>query len=304
MKKVVLLGSRNSAGKNDVSIIQSALSGYDGKYSASVVYFEDLLFSISKDSRSVTDIESQKDLAEADLVVAMNWYRSGDYSIYRDVAFTAALYLSARGVEFWNQEILLQRSTTKLSAMMQLALAGFDIPASRFSLNTKALMSLDIDFPLILKDVAASRGRNNYLVKNKAELEARLSGSDLPNRLILQEYIENDGDLRIICLDARPKLVISRRRQSPDTHLNNTSQGARADIVPTEELDEEINQACQEICRLMGRNIAGIDLLVENKGLSRKVFLEVNAIPQLTSGSFVEEKLQALAESVTKHLER
>ena len=84
--------------------------------------------------------------------------------------------------------------------------------------------------------------------------------------------------------------------------MNNTSLGAKASLVELSELDPKIIADCQKICLLMGRELAGIDFMIANDGSSRQVFLEVNAIPQLTSGSFVEEKLHSLVEAVNDYL--
>jgi D-alanine-D-alanine ligase-like ATP-grasp enzyme len=43
----------------------------------------------------------------------------------------------------------------------------------------------------------------------------------------------------------------------------------------------------------MGRNIAGIDLILDSN-TGRQVFLEINSIPQLTTGAFIQEKTQAV----------
>lgn len=305
MKKVFVLGSRYSNGKNDVATLSATLEKSLDSIDVQVIYFEDLLFEIESGHQRIVDLNSNTDLSNAGLTLAFNWYKSGSESIYRDIAYTIALYLKHRGKKFWNEEMVEQRSTTKLSATMLLALNGFDVPATYFSLSVDSLKKHSLKYPVILKDAAASRGRNNFLIKNEDELQQRLGlGKQKLNRLLLQEFIPNDGDFRIVCFNNQPKLIIRRQRTSNDTHLNNTSTGARAQLVELKDLRPEIIIACQKICQLFGRNMAGIDLIASNDGLSRQVFLEVNAIPQLTSGSFVEEKIDSMARNIREYLER
>jgi glutathione synthase/RimK-type ligase-like ATP-grasp enzyme len=298
MKKIYVIGSRNSGGKNDPQSIASAARA------DKVIYWEDLLFEISQAGSKVIDKVSGADLKDASLVVALNWYKNGALSIYRDAAYTVALYLEHHQVKFWNSEMGMQRSTTKLSSMMQLALNGFDVPRTSFSLSNDSLMAAAGTFPLIIKDAAASRGKHNYRIDDKAQLEGYLADQDGPNRYMMQELIPNDSDLRIVCFGGTPKLVIKRSRADDSTHLNNTSRGGQAELVDLGELDPKLITDCQKICRLTGREMAGIDLMVSNEGLSRQVYLEVNAIPQLTSGTFIDQKLEALADSLTDYLER
>lgn len=304
MKKLVILGAKDPQGKNDVSLLGSAIEKRAAaKYLTVTMYFEDLVFDISQSSQRIWDAVSGMDLADADLVIAFNWYKAGSSSFYKDVALAVGLYLQSHKVEVWNKEILLQRSTTKLSAMMQLAINGFDIPRTAYSLSPQLLIKEAQAFPIVLKAMAASRGKNNFLVKSQSELEDLLAKNSQPNQFIIQEYIPNDGDFRIICFAGEPVLAINRRRRSNSTHLNNTSLGAEASLVPLDKLDRDIISDCKKICTIMGRDMAGIDLIQANDGLSRQVFLEINAIPQLTSGTYVNNKLDFLSESITKYLE-
>jgi glutathione synthase/RimK-type ligase-like ATP-grasp enzyme len=199
--------------------------------------------------------------------------------------------------------MLMQRSTSKLSAMMQLSLSGYDIPATRFSLNKDLLTPDTNKFPMILKGVAASRGAQNYLISNAAELVERLHTPTQTNRFLLQEYISNQSDLRIVCFGGQPQMAIRRSRQGDSTHLNNTSLGAEANLVELSSLSDSILEACAKVCKIMGRDMAGIDLIEANDGSSRQVFLEVNAIPQLTSGTYVDKKLELLSGYISKFLE-
>ncbi|HLG90628.1 MAG TPA: hypothetical protein VI336_00470 [Candidatus Saccharimonadales bacterium] len=305
MKQIVIIGAKDHGEKNNTRLIADQLVSRLGPNAdIKSIFWEDLLFDINAKSQTVSDKTSGFSLVQADLVIAFNWYQNDSKRIFRDVAYTLGLYLDRRGVEFWNREMVKQRSTTKLSATMLLALEGFDIPASLFSLDAKNLLGHTHKYPLIVKSVSASRGRDNHLVKDHEDLKKLLAGADTINRFVIQEYIPNSGDLRIICFGGEPKIVIRRQRIDDSTHLNNTSRGARADLLLPESLGDKLTKDCKTICELMGRDIAGIDLIGVNDGLSRQVYLEVNAIPQLTTGAFVDEKFNALATALQDYLKR
>jgi len=293
IKKIILLGSKDAGGKNDVHDMARHLENKLDRVELTTVFLEDLLLNVGTDKQSVVDLQSGRDLKDADLVVAMNWYRGGPKSLYRDVMFAVALYLDKHGVSFWNSEARQQRSISKVSAMMQLSLLGLPVPATLFSLDADHLIHSVKNEPFILKSAIASRGADNFLCQDIHEAKSKLT-SKTPNHFMVQEHIENDRDLRIVCFGGEPQLVIERRRTSTDTHLNNTSQGAEAKLEEVESLSSKIVDECRQICYNMGREMAGIDLLPANNS-DRYVYLEVNAIPQLTSGSFVDEKMAALA---------
>jgi glutathione synthase/RimK-type ligase-like ATP-grasp enzyme len=120
---------------------------------------------------------------------------------------------------------------------------------------------------------------------------------------MLQEFISNDFDVRVVCFDGRPQLVIKRQRTSDGTHLNNTSQGAEATLLELSGLPESVLAEVPKICDAFGRQMAGVDYIVANDGTSRYICLEVNAVPQLTSGSFTQEKRLRLGDAIKEALE-
>ncbi len=290
MKNIVIVGSKNSGTKNDPRVLAASLVD---KANAVVVYWEDLVFSISSqevsvqsDGISVFDNVSQ--------VIALGWYKNGKKSIYRDVALTLALYLQDRAIPFWNSEMIAQRSTSKLSCMMQLALSGIAIPSTRFSLRLQKAINGQ-SLPCVVKAVSASRGRDNYLVKTEQDVEERKKHGGY---YLVQEFLPNDHDLRVLCFGGKPCLVLRRSRVNQETHLNNTSQGGAAEWIPLEEVSEEVLTESYKICTIMQREMAGIDLIPNSSALGGYACLEVNAIPQLTSGYGVDVKMTEFAKSL------
>lgn len=303
MKQITLIGSKSAGTKNDVATLTRSLLEHGLKASVRVCYWEDMIFTIGTQSQTVVDGASQTDYVAADLVIAMNWYRSRTTGFYRDMAFALALYLQKAGVEFWNSEMLQQRSSTKLSALMQLALEGIDVPRTVFSVDHGVLLAAqDFSFPLIVKTIAGSRGSSNYLARDAEQLREILVADGDRTPFMIEEYIPNDHDLRVVCYGGQPALVIKRSRTSNQTHLNNTSQGAVAKILPLTEVEPAILDLCRRACQVMGREMAGVDILLANDVSKRRVCLEVNAIPQLTSGSYVAEKSEHLAGALNEYL--
>jgi glutathione synthase/RimK-type ligase-like ATP-grasp enzyme len=298
-KTILLIGSHDSGDKNNVSIIKEQM--LDVSYEINIAYWEDLVLEINNQKQLVT--YKDKDIAlNCNLVIAFNWYKSTESGIYRDLALAVALYLQKHNIPFWNSEMIHQRSTTKLSMMMQLAIADIGIPSTLFSLNSNLLIEKNNEkFPLILKAASASRGNSNYLIQTEFELLNHLN-NDVVNNFLIQEYIPNDSDLRLVCMAGEAVMCIERSRQSTTTHLNNTSTGGFANVIDLNMVPSEILTNTEKICNITKREMAGVDWMIANDGSNRAVCLEVNAIPQITSGSNVNLKIASIGNKIKEYM--
>lgn len=291
MKKVVIIGSRESGTKNSPSIIATHLRerGVD----VTLCFWESLVFDIR--TSKVTISFNGKDLAtdlKPDLVIGLGWYKGGTRAYYRDIAYATALYLERAGIQLWNGEMARQRSTTKLSCMVQLALHDLPVPNTLFSLDRSQLVLPEP--PYIAKAFSASRGQDNFLIKTQHQATEVFNTAHNP--YLIQPFLPNDHDLRVICFGGEPSLVLRRsRKKSSDTHLNNTSQGGEAQWLDVASIDEKLLTLSRKICIIMGREMGGIDFIPDTTSPSGYSCLEVNAIPQLTSGHDVSKKLDMLA---------
>ncbi len=296
MKKILIIGSNRLSKKNNPTDIAQAFKA-SPTISESLWYWEDIVFDVTSGNVRVTHKgQDFKDL-NPELVICVGWYKNGSQSIYRDVAYSLAMYLNHHDIPFWNSEMALQRSTTKFSCMVQLALAGESVPRTIFSLQ-KANMNRCLDLPYIVKAVAASRGNSNHLVTTASQVD-ELVKDDV--YYLAQPYLENDHDLRVICFDGKPKMVLKRSRSAnAETHMNNTSQGGSAVWLEMNEIPETVLEAAGRICHIMKREMAGIDFIPDSSSKTGYACLEVNAIPQLTSGFDSQKKLDALVQAISE----
>jgi glutathione synthase/RimK-type ligase-like ATP-grasp enzyme len=299
MKNILIIGSRDCGKKNNPYTIANSLKA--NGLNAEIIYFEDLLFSIEKNNISVTANGNDILANNPEIVIATGWYKNGNKSIYRDIAYSLALFLKYKNISFWNSEMIKQRSTTKLSCMVQLAVEGISVPKTVFSLNIDCAIK-KMTMPFVAKAAGASRGENNFLVNSEADLEQIYN---IENYFIFQPFLENDHDLRVICFGGVPSLVLRRsRRPGVDTHLNNTSKGGDARWLELSDVNSELLTISQKICKVTGREMAGIDFIPDASASVGYSCLEVNAIPQLTSGTDSEKKLFALVSELKNNKEK
>ena len=164
MKNVIIIGSRTSGKKNNPDDIARSIAS--SETNVTQIYWEDVVFSIKTGDVRITAGDVDIIESNVDLVIAVGWYKNGKKSVYRDVAYALALTLKHWNITFWNSEMVNQRSTTKLSAMVQLALEAVPVPTSWFSLKFANMSAEAIQYPFVAKAVAASRGDSNYLIEN------------------------------------------------------------------------------------------------------------------------------------------
>lgn len=224
-----------------------------------------------------------------------------DWSINSELSFAVASYLRAHNIPTSNASILQANPETKLGEMVRLSQDDISYPKSFYAGKSHKMVALynwaheahGLQFPVIVKGTEAAQGADNFMARSMEELQ------NLPlrpeTRYIMQECIPNEFDYRVLVIGGRVTAIIKRSRTNTDSHLNNISQGASAELIPAEELPEICDLALRA-AKTMGRlDHAGVDILVDSE-TGKPYVLEVNRRPDMAGGQpeIVERKLNAL----------
>jgi RimK family alpha-L-glutamate ligase len=189
--------------------------------------------------------------------------------------------------------------------MLALKNAGIEVPKSVYGSlwylyeSMKSQISdlkcqedkIKFDFPVILKGSGGDRGTRVFKADNLEQLEKlvrdlRKSETEEGRRYMLQEYIPNDGDYRVLVLGEKVLGVMKRSSQSKDEFKNNYSVGGKVEIA---ELPKDIKQLAVKAAKICGLAVAGVDVMAKKISdvrcqMSDKtedyVILEVNKGPQ------------------------
>lgn len=157
-----------------------------------------------------------------------------------------------------------------------------------------------VGLPAVLKATNGKKGRDNYLINSADELRQYVLAPDAP-QFILQNFVRNDGDYRFLVMNDSVRLVI-HRRASGTSHLNNTSQGGSASLIPIETVSEEVIKLARDAAALDGLQVSGVDL-IQDLDTGEYYILEVNRAPQITTGGFVDEKMAEYAKALQELVE-
>ncbi len=231
------------------------------------------------------------------------------HSSNAEFAATAAEYLRFKGRPFADQEVKNYVSGSKLSQYMRLNSYNLPIPPSICTSSAVLLKKYEeitklLGTPFVLKEVSSDRGKDNYLISRHGDFKKVLKKAD-EKVFVAQEYIDNDGFLRLYVLNKEVKLAIFRsktpHKNKLKIHLNKPAGGANAKKVPLKEVKPKAKDIAVRAAIALDRQVVGVDL-VQDKKSKKWYILEVNNAPQIKSGAFADEKATMIANYFDKEL--
>lgn len=185
---------------------------------------------------------------------------------------------------------------SKLSQIVLLQHLKIKIPKSMFFVASKEnkkihkeLILKRFSYPFILKNPILDRGEGVFLIKNETDLNIHFQTKNYPCYLI-QNFIENDGDYRV--LTTKEKILWVIKRFNEKDFRNNISAGGISKMV--KDIPTEIITISKKILEEYGLDIAGIDFFIKDGSY---YVIEINDFPQYawfeeaTGLSYAEEIL-------------
>ncbi|OGL22301.1 hypothetical protein A2707_03160 [Candidatus Saccharibacteria bacterium RIFCSPHIGHO2_01_FULL_45_15] len=300
MNKILILCRRDDRTEYDQrASMLAAMKDVDSKVEYYSADFEDLLFTYDGEKLCITDTVSGTDIVDYDALFLIGWFKS---KILEDVARAVVRYAHAHGIPFTNSEAYHGRSFSKLSQLVVAVLQGVRTTRFVFSMDStilrKAIDDASFGSQYILKAVVASRGNDNYLVTDSSQLSVIDEERDMPAYFVAQDFIPNDGDYRVLVMGGKVRRVI-HRLANEGTHLNNTSKGGTANLLPIDSLPLSVLEDSINLARIFRREVTGIDMMMHRQ-TGEYYFLEANNMPQLATGSYVNEKMTSLDEFLSE----
>jgi len=154
--------------------------------------------------------------------------------------------------------------------------AGVSYPASKFVGDQTATRCLveEMKKPVIVKSISGRHGTSTFLIRSDSDLDKAFRGRRSVEFLI-QDYIPNDGDYRLFLVGY--KVIAGFKRQIKEEKLVlNRSQGPS---VFLEQIPLEIKQEAEKAAKILGVEIAGVDLVIDQRN-QKPAVIEVNQAPE------------------------
>jgi glutathione synthase/RimK-type ligase-like ATP-grasp enzyme len=157
------------------------------------------------------------------------------------------------------------------------------IMASRLTRRVMAKIE-EWGFPVIVKDINLNRGEGVWKVDDKKDLLKQFAyGSKL---MLIQKFIPNDGDYRVISIKNKVKLVIKKERIKGSKEFRaNVARGGKAvkGVLPP-----NIIKMCEDISRHLVCDIVGFDIIQDLESGEYYV-METNSSPHFPTFSVISE---------------
>lgn len=179
-----------------------------------------------------------------------------------------------------NESVAISRSRDKLRSLQLLAKKGIGLPVTGFAHSTKFtddLIAVVGGAPLVVKLLEGTQGIGVVLAEtNQAAQSVIEAFRGLKANILVQEFIkESDAtDIRCFVVGKRVVATMMRKGRKGDfrSNLHRGGKGSTIHITPEE------RSTAVRAAKIMGLNVAGVDMLRSNHG---PVIMEVNSSPGL-----------------------
>jgi RimK family alpha-L-glutamate ligase len=138
---------------------------------------------------------------------------------------------------------------------------------AKFPLNLE-LIAEEFQFPLIVKSIAGSRGKGVFLCETPDQMEDLMDILELSKKedvyYVIQEFVAGSKgkDIRVMVVGGRAIGAIVREAQA-GKYKANISRGG---LGKPFELNPEVEWLSIEAARVLGLDIAGVDILFDGEG--------------------------------------
>jgi ribosomal protein S6--L-glutamate ligase len=179
-----------------------------------------------------------------------------------------------------NESVAISRSRDKLRSLQLLARRGIGLPVTTFAHDPRATGQLIKQVggaPVVIKLLEGTQGVGVVLAEtNKAAESVIEAFRGLDANILAQEFIKEAGGADLRCFVVGGKVVAAIKRQGKEGEFrSNLHRGGTAEVV---RITPEERSTATRAARIMGLNVAGVDLLRSNHG---PVVMEVNSSPGL-----------------------
>lgn len=179
-----------------------------------------------------------------------------------------------------NESQAITRSRDKLRCLQLLAREGIGLPVTGFARTTKdteGLIRLVGGAPLVIKLLEGTQGIGVVLAETQKAAESVIEAfRGLKANILVQEFIKEAGGSDIRCFVVGGRVIASMlRKGAPGEFRSNIHRGGSAEKIS---ITPEERSTAVRAAKIMGLNIAGVDILRSNHG---PVVMEVNSSPGL-----------------------
>ncbi|WP_366511515.1 30S ribosomal protein S6--L-glutamate ligase [Maricaulis sp.] len=184
------------------------------------------------------------------------------------------------GVWSANESVAIGRSRDKLRSLQLLSRAGLGLPVTAFAHDT-AMTDDVLDIaggePVVIKLLEGTQGVGVVLAETRRSAKSVIEAfRGAKVNILVQEFIKEAGGADIRTIVVGGKVVAAMKRQGAEGDFrSNLHRGGSATKI---KLTPEERSTAVRAAKVMGLNVAGVDMLRGNHG---PLIMEVNSSPGL-----------------------
>ena len=261
--------SRNKSLYSTRRLMEAALTrGHDVRVLDHVRCFMD----ITSEKPSVHHREEEFDRDDFDAVIP----RIGSSVSFYGCAVVRQFEMM--GVYCVNESVAITRARDKLRSLQLLSRKGIGIPATSFANSPDDVGGLIREVggaPLVIKLLEGTLGIGVVLAETLKAAESVIQAfMGMNTNILVQEFIKEAGGSDIRCFVVGNKVIAAMKRQATEGEFrSNLHRGGTASVV---KLTPKERATAIRAAKVMGLNVAGVDLLRSERG---PLVMEVNASP-------------------------
>lgn len=179
-----------------------------------------------------------------------------------------------------NESVAITRSRDKLRSLQLLARKGVGLPVTGFAHSpddVQDMIRMVGGAPLVIKLLEGTQGIGVVLAETPKAAESVIEAfMGLNANILTQEFIAEAGGADFRCFVIGDRVVAAMKRQAASGEFrSNLHRGGVASLI---KLTPEERSTAVRAAKVMGLNVAGVDILRSNHG---PVVIEVNSSPGL-----------------------
>lgn len=220
----------------------------------------------------------------------------------RNLAFVLSNVAKKHGILFLDNLYSLTNEPSKLKQTAVLALAGVAVPKTYYaSLYDKK--SLDnatkfLGLPMVIKVSKSKKGLGVFLARTKKEALKIIKNSP-QDEVILQKFIPNNFDYRILVLGNKIACIIKRERlNKKDEFRNNVYLGASEEFLDISKVDPRIKNEAIKAAKVADIQVAGVDVVIDPRNIP--YVFEVNRSPAFTFDEKISNEIGLLTDYLSQ----
>jgi len=184
------------------------------------------------------------------------------------------------GVVSLNESVAITRSRDKLRSLQLLSRRGIGMPLTGYANkpdDIKDVIEMVGGAPVVIKLLQGTQGIGVVLAETRKAAQSVIEGfMGVKADILIQEFIKEAGGSDIRCFVIDGKVVAAMKRQGAAGEFrSNLHRGGTSSLI---RITPEERSTAVRAAKIMGLNVAGVDLLRSNHG---PVVMEVNSSPGL-----------------------